>query len=100
MGLLFVNSVGGPLDKRTVVKQFEAHLTYADLPDIRFHALRHSCASLLVAQGVHPRVVMEILGHSTITLTMNTYSHVMPQAQRDAAALMDGLFGTAATAGD
>jgi len=62
------------------------------LPTLRFHDLRHSCASLLMAQGVHPRVVMEILGHSTITLTMNTYSHVLPSAQRDAAALLDNLF--------
>ena len=64
----------------------------AGLPPLRFHDLRHSCASLLVAQGVHPRIVMEILGHSTITLTMNTYSHVLPQNQRDAAALLDQLF--------
>jgi integrase len=62
--------------------------------------LRHSCASLLLAQGVHPRVVMEILGHSTIALTMNTYSHVMPQAQRQAVELLQGLFGApAASAG-
>jgi integrase len=72
----------------------------AGLPDIRFHDLRHSCASLLLAQNVHPRVVMAILGHSTITLTMNTYSHVMPQAQRQAVDLLQGLFATpAASAG-
>ena len=52
-----------------------------------------------MAQGVHPRVVMEILGHSAIALTMNTYSHVLPQAQRDAADLLDSLLGGAA-AGD
>jgi integrase len=47
----------------------------------------------MLAQGVHPRVVMEILGHSTITLTMNTYSHVLPKAQKDAlAALTAGIF--------
>ncbi len=74
--------------------QFKKHLAAVGLPDVRFHDLRHSCASLLLAQNVHPRVVMEILGHSTITLTMNTYSHVLPQAQRDAIGLMDTLLAT------
>jgi integrase len=55
---------------------------------MRFHDLRHACASLLLAQGVHPRVVMETLGHSTIGMTME-YSHVLPALARDAANLMD-----------
>lgn len=93
-GLVFANTLGGPLSKFTLHGQFKKHLQRAGLPDMRFHDLRHSCASLLVAQGVHPRVVMEILGHSTIALTMNTYSHVLPQAQRDAAALLDQLLGS------
>ena len=75
----------------TLTKQFKRHLAATGLPDMRFHDLRHSCASLLVAQGVHPRVVMEILGHSTIALTMNTYSHILPAAQRQAADAMDRL---------
>jgi len=54
--------------------------------------LRHACASLLLVQGVHPRVVMEILGHSQISLTMNTYSHVIPELGHDAAKRMDDLF--------
>ena len=61
------------------------------MPRQRFHNLRHACASLLLAQNVHPRVVMEILGHSNISITMNTYSHVLPQAQRDAVDLLDTL---------
>lgn len=56
----------------------------AGLPRIRFHSLRHTAASVLLAQGVHPRVVMELLGHSTMTLTMNTYSHVIPALEREA----------------
>ena len=52
-------------------------------------ALRHGAASLLLSQGVHPRVVMQMLGHSTIALTMNTYSHVIPQLERDAADVME-----------
>lgn len=50
----------------------------AGLPSMRFHDLRHACASLLLVQGVHPRVVMETLGHSQISLTMNMYSNVLP----------------------
>ncbi len=56
-----------------------------------FHDLRHGAASLLLAQGVHPRVVMELLGHSQISLTMNTYSHVIPQLTREAADKMDAV---------
>lgn len=61
------------------------------MPHIRFHDLRHTCASLLLAQGVHPRVAMDILGHSQISLTMNSYSHVVPARQREAAGRMDVL---------
>lgn len=59
------------------------------MPPRRFHDLRHAAASLLLAQGVHPRVVMEILGHSQISLTMNTDSLAVPQLQRDAAEKLD-----------
>jgi integrase len=55
--------------------------------------LRHAAASLLLAQGVNPRVVMEILGHSQISLTLNTYSHVIPSLQREAASRMDAVLG-------
>jgi integrase len=63
----------------------------SDLPQIRFHDLRHSAATLLLVQGVHPRIVMDILGHSSIAQTMNTYSHVIPSAQRQAAFEMDSI---------
>jgi integrase len=67
-------------------------LKLAGLPETtRFHDLRHSCATLLIAQGVHPRVVMEILGHSNIATTMNTYAHVLPKVSRDAADKIDAL---------
>jgi integrase len=56
---------------------------------MRFHDLRHSCASLLKAQGVPDRVIMEILGHSTITTTMNVYTHVMPSLMQESADAMD-----------
>jgi integrase len=66
-------------------------LQRAGLPPMRFHDLCHACASLLLVQGVHPRVVMETLGHSQISLTMNTYSHVLPALQREAAAKMEAV---------
>jgi Phage integrase family len=68
-------------------------LAAAKLPDMRLHDLRHSCATLLLAQGVNPRVVMETLGHSQVSLTLNTYSHVLPSLQQDAAARINKVLG-------
>ncbi|CCF85502.1 Integrase family protein (fragment) [Nitrolancea hollandica Lb] len=95
-GLVFTSRIGTSLEPRNVTRAYKALLTRAGLPDIRFHDLRHSCASLLVAQGLHPRVVMETLGHSQISLTMNTYAHVLAEVQREAAVTMDRLFPEAA----
>ncbi|MDP9143718.1 MAG: tyrosine-type recombinase/integrase [Actinomycetota bacterium] len=61
------------------------------MPPQRFHDLRHAAASLWLAPGVNPRMVMKILGHSQISLTLNTYSHVMPELQHDAAKRMHAL---------
>jgi integrase len=90
-GLVFTSTIGTPLDQRNSFRLFQEALQRAGLPHIRFHDLRHTCASLLLAQGVHPRVVMETLGHSQISLTMDTYSHVIPALQRDAADRMNAL---------
>ena len=70
---------------------FKAMLRKAGLPDIRYHDLRHTAATLLLAQGVDPRTIMETLGHSQISLTLNTYAHVVPALQRQAAAKMDEI---------
>lgn len=61
----------------------------------RFHALRHTAATLLLMQGVHARIVQELLGHSSVTITMDTYSHVLPSMGAEAAAKMDALFAGA-----
>jgi len=87
--LVFCRIDGQPLDGTVVTHQFHRLLSKAGLPQRRFHDLRHSCATMLLAQGVSPRVVMEILGHSQIALTMNTYTHVLPDMKRDAAMRMD-----------
>jgi integrase len=90
-GLVFTTTVGTPMDGIAVTRRFQALLREAELPHQRFHDLRHACASLLLAQGVAPRVVMETLGHSQISLTLNTYSHVIPALGRAAADQMDAV---------
>ena len=90
-GLVFTGPEGRPLDGSAISKQFRRVLERAGLPTRRFHDLRHSCATLLLVQGVSPRVVMDVLGHSQIGLTMNTYAHVIPDMRREAAERMDNL---------
>src|SRR5262245_47548848 len=90
-GFVFTSAIGTPLEGRNVTRQFKALLTAAGLPSIRLHDLRHSSATLLLAQGVNPRVVMETLGHSQVSLTLNTYSQVLPALQQDAAARLNAL---------
>jgi integrase len=82
---VFTTPIGTPTDPRNDFRQFKKLLARADLPSVRLHDLRHTAASLLLAQNVPARVVMEILGHSQIALTMNTYSHVAPEVSRAAA---------------
>ena len=90
-GLVFTTTIGTGLDGPNVTKSFQRLLRSAGLDRRRFHDLRHSCATLLLVQNVPPRVVMEILGHSQISLTMNTYSHVLPGLKSDAAASMEAI---------
>jgi integrase len=89
--LVFTTPIGTPLDPSNVLKQFQSTLKVAGLPKLRFHDLRHSCATLLLAQGVSPRAIMEILGHTTITITMNSYTRVLTPTLRAAADSMDRL---------
>jgi len=86
---VFTTSIGIALDERNVRREFKAILDAAKLPAMRIHDLRHTSASLLLAQGVHPRAVMETLGHSQISITMDTYSHVMPALGMEAAEKMN-----------
>jgi integrase len=83
-GLVFTTDAGNPLYGGAVTRRFQTILKASGLPRQKFHDLRHACASFMVAQHVPMRVVMEILGHSQIHVTMNTYAHVMDDAQRDA----------------
>jgi integrase len=91
LGLVFTRQSGKPLYGSNVTRDFQRMLERAGLRRLRFHDMRHACASLLIAQGVHPRIVMETLGHSQIGITMNLYGHVLPDVQRQAATQMDAV---------
>jgi len=89
---VFCNSLGKPMERGNMVKRsFRRVLTRAGLPQIRFHDLRHSCATLLLSMGVHPKIVQERLGHSQIAVTLDTYSHVLPSLQEEASHRLDTL---------
>lgn len=90
-GLVFTNTIGRPIEARNLLRSYYALLKSADLPRIRFHDLRHSTASLLLALGVHPKIVSSLLGHSAIGITMDTYSHATPGLQRDAVLALERL---------
>jgi integrase len=89
--LIFPSTLGTPLDPSNMSKDFKDTLKMARLPNIRFHDLRHTAASLMLLQGIHPKIVQERLGHSDISLTLNTYSHVIPTMQEEAAEKMDEI---------
>lgn len=93
-GLLFPNETGGPFHASYIYKQFKAALKRAGIEPagIRVHDLRHTCASLLISQGVHLSVVKERLRHSQISITADTYGHVFEEAQRAAAEKLGDLF--------
>lgn len=96
--LLFSSAIGTPLEAGNLLRRsFWPLLAKAGLPRIRFHDLRHTAATLLLQHGVHAKIVSEILGHSTIGLTLDVYSHVLPDMQQQAIAAMESLLGDGGT---
>jgi integrase len=90
--LVFGSSTGTPWAPQNLVRRnFKPLLKRAGLPDIRFHDLRHTCATLLFSRNVHPKVVQEMLGHSTISLTLDTYSHYVPSLGEGATLAMEEM---------
>jgi integrase len=83
---VFCSKEGTPLSPSPIIRRFKQLLREASLPEIRFHDLRHSTASLLLFLGVHPKIVQELLGHNQIGITLNIYSHVLPNLQQEAIA--------------
>src|ERR687890_238300 len=92
-GLVFTTNTGAPINPSNLrQRSFASLLKRAGLPHMRFHDLRHTCATLLLSRGVHPKFVQELLGHATIAITPDTYSHVMPSmGDATAKAMKDAL---------
>jgi integrase len=92
-GLVFATYTGTPVNPENLVKRsFKPLLERAGLLEIRFHDLRHTCATLLLGGGVHPKLVQELLGHATIAMTLDTYSHYLPSmGDQTARAMEDAL---------
>jgi len=89
-GLIFCTHSGEPLDFRNLATaSFKPLLKRADLPDIRFHDLRHTCATLLLSRGHHPKLVQELLGHASVAMTLDRSSHVLPGMGDQTAAAME-----------
>jgi integrase len=92
LDLIFCSETGSPLQIPNITyRYFRPILEKAGLPRIRLYDLRHSCATLLLMADEHPKVVSERLGHSTIVLTLDTYSHVLPTMQQQATARLESL---------
>jgi integrase len=89
MDLVFTNRTGGFLRVNELYMAYRRVLDRAGLPRLRFHDLRHTAATLMLSRGVHPKVASEMLGHSTIAITLDLYSHVTETMQREAARAVD-----------
>lgn len=95
-GLVFTSSRGGPLRGNNWRRRvWHPALERAELPPIRIHDLRHTCAALLVSAGHSAKAIQQHLGHSSITVTMDTYGHLFPEEQDRIAASLDALWGGA-----
>jgi integrase len=93
--LVFADSIGEPLHPNSVAYRFNRLIAKARLPRIRFHDLRHTAATLMLANNIHPKIVQERLGHADVSMTLNRYSHVTMDMQREAADRLDNLIGGA-----
>jgi integrase len=91
-GLVFASQVGTPVSRHNLTRSFKALLRRAGLPrSTRFHDLRHTCATLLLGRGFNAKFVQELLGHSTIAVVLDTYSHVMPGTANHSSAIEESL---------
>lgn len=89
-GLVFTPEAGTLINPTNLRKRgFAKLLERAKLPKVRFHDLRHTCSTLLFGKGVHPKYVQELLGHANVAITLDTYSHVLPDMQEKAARALE-----------
>jgi integrase len=93
LGLVFVDEIGMPLTDWHIRNRLWRLLREAAAPRVRFHDLRHTCATLLLSQGINPKIVSEMLGHSSVAITLDIYSHVLPDMQHDAATALAVALG-------
>ncbi len=94
--IVFTDLVGRPLNGIHVLRyQFAPLLKRAGLPPMRLHDLRHTCATLLLGRSINPKIVSEMLGHSTVAITLDLYSHVLPTMQQSAASALEAAVGNA-----
>lgn len=96
-GLVFIDAMGKPLHPNTLAYQYQKLQRAAGVPVIRFHDLRHTSATLMLANGEHPKIVQERLGHSSVSMTLDRYSHVSMDMQRGAADRLDTLIAGTGT---
>ncbi|MBE3585827.1 MAG: site-specific integrase [Thermoanaerobacter sp.] len=92
-GLVFCTEEGKPIDPRNFTRRYTKLMKDAGLEHTRFHNWRHTFATLLLEMGEHPKVVQEMLGHSKIAITLDTYSHLVPGLMEQAAEKLDAVFG-------
>jgi integrase len=92
-GLVFVSTIGTPLDPRNVLRIWHGLLDQAGLERRAFHVSRHTAVSLLIAEGVPLKVIQEVVGHSLLSTTADIYGHLFPQAFAEAADAMDRALG-------
>ena len=97
---VFAQPEGTPIKPGSITNEWKRLVGKHALPGIRFHDLRHTHATAMLASGIHPKIAQERLGHSTIAITMDLYSHVMPNMQADAVATMDDALLRAGLAKD
>ena len=92
--LVFSQPDGSFISPDIVTKVFRKAVRSLGLGHVRLHDMRHTHATLMLQQGIHPKIVSERLGHSSVAITLDTYSHVLPSMQRDAAEQLHALVGT------
>ncbi len=97
-GFVFTTSIGTPLDPRNVIRSWHALLAAAGVPRHRFHDTRHTAVSTLIAHGVSLKVIQELVGHSLLSTTADTYGHLASDAFNEAASILDAAYGTTRTA--
>ncbi len=91
---MFASGIGTPLEPSNIDRRsFKPLLKKARMPDIRFHDLRHTCATVLLSEGANPKFVQELRGHEDIKLTLGTYSHFLPSMEDQIATAMENVLG-------